>query len=472
MDFKKARAGEVEARVKAAYEKLQEVNKDINAVVTFVDPSEQLEELKKIDEHAPMYGLPIVLKDNVNTKGIRTTASSRILDNYIPVYDAHIVDKLKQAGAVVIAKTSMDELGMGGTNKNAYTGGVHNPWNPARISGGSSGGSAAAVASGAVSFAIGTDTGDSIRKPAAFNGVVGVKPTYGRISRYGIIPYASSLDHVGYFTTSVKDACVALEVLAGRDDRDMTSSLREVEAYHANVTSDLHGKRIALLENVQEEVRPEIKENMDQLVKKLEERGAIVDTVRMNDQLMEALLPVYYIIANAEATANHSNLDGIRFGMREDGESVEDVMIHSRTKGFSSYVRKRFVIGSYSLYAENQEKVFRKAQKIRRLIVNELAAVLEQYDAVLASASGDIAPLSEASHDASLHTSSIVAENYMVLGNFSGYPSISVPSGFVEGMPIGVNLTTKAFDEQTMFNIALAIEEICGLEGNDVEVAA
>ena len=438
MDFKKARAGEVEARVKAAYEKLQEVNKDINAVVTFVDPSEQLEELKKIDEHAPMYGLPIVLKDNVNTKGIRTTASSRILDNYIPVYDAHIVDKLKQAGAVVIAKTSMDELGMGGTNKNAYTGSVHNPWNPARISGGSSGGSAAAVASGAVSFAIGTDTGDSIRKPAAFNGVVGVKPTYGRISRYGIIPYASSLDHVGYFTTSVKDACVALEVLAGRDDRDMTSSLREVEAYHANVTSDLHGKRIALLENVQEEVRPEIKENMDQLVKKLEERGAIVDTVRMN----------------------------------EDGESVEDVMIHSRTKGFSSYVRKRFVIGSYSLYAENQEKVFRKAQKIRRLIVNELAAVLEQYDAVLASASGDIAPLSEASHDASLHTSSIVAENYMVLGNFSGYPSISVPSGFVEGMPIGVNLTTKAFDEQTMFNIALAIEEICGLEGNDVEVAA
>ena len=207
-------------------------------------------------------------------------------------------------------------------------------------------------------------------------------------------------------------------------------------------------------------------------MKKLEERGAIVDTVRMNDQLMEALLPVYYIIANAEATTNHSNLDGIRFGMREDGESVEDVMIHSRTKGFSSYVRKRFVIGSYSLFVENQDKIFRKAQKVRRLIVEELNRVLANSDVVIASAAGTIAPLAEESKDSHLGADNNVAENHMVLGNFSGYPSMTMPTGFAEGMPIGINMTAKAFDEQTLFNIGLAIEEETGLKGNDVEVDA
>ena len=194
MDFEKTREKDVETRVVEALEKARDLQEKLNAVVTFCDVEEQLDELKSVDEHAPLYGLPIVLKDNVNTKGVRTTASSRILDNYVPVYNAAIVDKLKAAGAVVIAKASMDELGMGGTNKNAYTGKVNNPWDTNRISGGSSGGSAVLVASGVVPFAIGTDTGDSVRKPAAYNGIIGMKPTYGRISRYGIIPYASSLD--------------------------------------------------------------------------------------------------------------------------------------------------------------------------------------------------------------------------------------------------------------------------------------
>ncbi|MEG0274543.1 MAG: amidase, partial [Longicatena sp.] len=207
----------------------------MNAVVNFIDTQEQIKELDSIDKDALLYGVPVVLKDNINTAGIPTTASSRILNNYVPIYNAHIVDKLKAAGAIFVAKASMDELGMGGTNKNAYTGKVNNPWDTTRISGGSSGGSAVLVASGATPLAIGTDTGDSIRKPAAYNGIIGMKPTYGRISRYGIIPYASSLDHVGYFTTSMKDAAVALEVLAGRDDRDMTSSYKEVENYCANI---------------------------------------------------------------------------------------------------------------------------------------------------------------------------------------------------------------------------------------------
>lgn len=464
---------DIESRVYEAYEKAKESQERLNAVVTFVDPKDQLEALKEVDEKAPMYGMPVVLKDNVNTKGIRTTASSRILDNYVPVYNAHIVDKLEKAGAFVIAKSSMDELGMGGTNRNAYTGPVHNAWDNTRISGGSSGGSAALVAAGVVPFAIGTDTGDSVRKPAAYNGIIGMKPTYGRISRYGIIPYASSLDHVGYFTTSIKDAAVALEVLAGRDDRDMTSSFEKVEAYSSNLNSDLRGKRIAILDNVQEAIEDEeIRQNFDSLMKKLQARGAVVEHVRMDDQLMNALLPTYYIIANAEATANHSNLDGIRFGMREDGESVEDVMINTRTKGFCSYVRKRFVIGSYSLFVENQDKIFRKAQKVRRLIVNDLKQILDQYDVVIASAAGTIAPLVDESKDSHLGADNNVAENHMVLGNFSGYPSITVPTGFSKGMPIAINMSAKAFDEQTLFNIGLAIEEETGLKGNDVEVDA
>lgn len=472
MDIRKIENRDVEQRVNEAVEKLKDSQEKLNAVVTFIDPADQLETLKHMDRDKKLYGIPVVVKDNVNTKGIRTTASSRILDNYVPVYDAHITNKLKDAGAIIIAKSSMDELGMGGTNKNAYTGKVNNPWDTSRISGGSSGGSAVLVAQGVVPLAIGTDTGDSVRKPAAYNGVIGMKPTYGRISRYGIIPYASSLDHVGYFTTSVHDAALALEVLAGRDDRDMTSSYREVEAYSEQICSDIKGKRIAVLENVQDGVRQEIRENFEDLMKKLEERGAVIERVRLDEKLMKAVLPAYFIIANAEATANHSNLDGIRFGMREDGESVEDVMIHSRTKGFSSYVRKRFVIGSYSLFEANQEKIFRKAQKVRRLIVEEVKRVLDSCDVIIANASGDIAPLSEESRDTSVSSSSLVTENHMIINNFSGYPSMSIPCGFVEGMPIAVNLSAKAFDEQTLFNIGAAIEEETGLAGNDVEVDA
>lgn len=471
MDFEKIMKQDMEIRIQTAVEKAKESQSELNAVVTFIDVEEQIKKLNTIEKDAPLYGVPIVLKDNVSTKGILTTASSRILDNYVPVYNAHIVDKLKQAGAVVIAKASMDELGMGGTNKNAYTGKVNNPWDTARISGGSSGGSAVLVAKGIVPLAIGTDTGDSVRKPAAYNGVIGVKPTYGRISRYGIIPYASSLDHVGYFTTAIEDAAIALEVLAGRDDRDMTSSFEEVKPYAKDLHANIKGKRIAILDNVQNAIEDsEITSNFNDLMKKLESRGAIVEHVRLDDKLMHAILPTYYIIANAEATANHSNLDGIRFGMREDGENVEDVMIHSRTKGFCSYVRKRFVIGSYSLFVENQDKIFRKAQKVRRLIVDELKKTLDNYDIVIASAAPSIAPLSEDSKDEQLGKDAIVADNHMILGNFSGYPSITIPTGFSKGMPIAVNMSAKPFDEQTLFNIGKAIEEETGLKGNDVEV--
>lgn len=450
---------------KLVLEKAKASQEKLNAVVTFCDVEQQLEEAKSANPNALFYQVPIVLKDNVNTKGIRTTASSRILDNYVPIYDATITKKLKEAGAVIIAKSSMDELGMGGTNLNAYTGKVNNPWDVDRISGGSSGGSAALVAEGVVPFAIGTDTGDSIRKPASYCGVVGVKPTYGRISRYGIIPYASSLDHVGYFTTNIEDAASALSVLAGRDDKDMTSSYQEVEDYRGKLNGDITGKKIGIIKNVMDAVSNEkICDEFNKIVEQLKARGAIVEEITFDENLMNALLPTYYVISNAEATANHSNLDGVRFGMREEGADLSEIMIHSRTKGFSGDVRKRFVIGSYSLFVENQEKLFRKAQRVRRVIVESVKEKLSNYDVLIATAAGTTAPHPEDSFGEKLSNTYLVAENHMLLGNFSGYPSMTVPAAFIDGLPFGINILARPFEESVMFNIGKAIEEISGLE--------
>lgn len=437
-----------------AAEQIRNLQPELNAAVTIADSFEE------VPAKGKLAGIPVVVKDNVSTKGMRTTASSRILDNYVPVFDATIIEKLKAAGAVVVAKSSMDELGMGGTNRNAATGPAHNPWNVDHITGGSSGGSAALLAAGTVPLAIGTDTGDSIRKPAAYCGVVGVKPTYGRISRYGIIPYASSLDTVGYFTGSIADAALALEVLAGRDEHDMTSSLLPVEAYSENLSSQLAGKRIAVFKTVADKIANEqMKADFARLIEKLKDAGAEVFDVQMPVELMNLIAPVYKTIANAEATANHSNLDGIRFGVRQPGESVEEVMSASRTAGFSSYVRARFVIGSYTLFEENQDRLFRKAQKIRRLLVEAYARLFDQADVVLAPAAVDVAPLIEASSDVRFGQDRF-EEEHMQLANFSGYPSLTMPLGTSNGLPFGINLSARPFAEQTLFDVAAGIEKL------------
>ncbi|MEG0077685.1 amidase family protein [Anaerorhabdus sp.] len=442
----------------------------LNAVVTFVDPTQQLEHLEDV-KTGLMAGVPIALKDNVNTKGIRTTASSKILDNYIPVYNAHIVDLLTKQGAICIAKASMDELAMGGSNLTAATGPVSNPWDLSRIAGGSSGGSAALVASGVVPFAVGSDTGDSVRKPAGFCGIVGVKPTYGRISRYGIIPYSSSLDHVGYFTRNVKDACIGLEVLAGRDDRDMTSSLKEVPPYSELLSESLKGKKIGIIKNVTDSIQNETTMNLfNELIDKMKNEGAEIKEINFDNNLLRAILPTYYMIANCEATANHSNLDGIRFGVQAEGDSTEDVMINSRTEGFGLQVRKRFITGSYGLFVENQEKLFRKAQRVRRLIVEAMQEALQDVDCLIAPASSTIAPKIKGEKIDELMDEYLVAENHMVMGNFSGYPSMTLPMGFDQGCPLGVNITCKAFDEVTMFNIGAGIEKCTGLKDLVAEV--
>ncbi len=452
--------------------KAHDVQPALNAMITFADYDDSY--LEEADKNSYMYELPIVLKDNVNTKGIRTTAASRILENYVPIYDATVWEKLKKAGALLIGKASLDELAMGGTNKTAFTGPVHNPYDLDRISGGSSGGSAVLVASGVVPFAIGSDTGDSIRKPASYTGTVGVKPTYGRVSRYGVIPYASSLDHIGFFTRSIEDAAKGLSVIAGRDDRDMTSSYEPVPDYFANLNGDLKGKKIAILKNVSDAVTNEtINKQFNDLVAKMKEAGAIIDEVEMDEQLVRTMLPAYHIIANAESTANHSNLDGLRFGSQEDGATMEEMMMNSRTKGFGKLLRQRFVIGSYCLFVENQEKVFRKAQKVRRLIVDQYAGFMKDHDAIIALAAGGCAPLINTSSDEDkLSDEYLVAENHLVINNFTGYPSMTMPLGYTdEKMPIGINISCKPFAEQEMFNIGLGIENITGLKDLKKEVA-
>ena len=449
-----------EARILEAAKKAHEAHEKLNAVVTFIDPAEQISNLNEYKDGL-MYGIPVALKDNVNTKGIRTTASSRILDNYVPVYDATIVKKLREAGAVFVAKTSMDELAMGGTNLTAATGPVLNPYDTTCISGGSSGGSAVLVAEGVVPMAIGTDTGDSIRKPASYCNIVGFKPTYGRISRYGIIPYSSSLDHVGTFTRTVKDAALALEVLAGRDDLDMTSSNLPVEHYLDAVKGDVAGKKIAIIKNIIDAIdNQETLKCFENVVNGLKAKGAIVEEVEMNQQLLRAVLPTYFLIANCEATANHSNLDGIRFGNRKEADSSEEIMMKTRTEGLCAYVRKRFVIGSYGLFVENQERLFRQAQRVRRLICEDVDRVLNEYDAFIAPASANGAPKVDAPAADQMSDAYLVAENHMALGNFTGYPSITVPMGMTKGMPVGVNLTGRAFEEGELLNIAQAIEDL------------
>ena len=282
-----------------------------------------------LDKNNPLYGIPFAIKDNYSTKDILSTGSSNILKDYVPVFDATVVTKLKEAGAVCIGKTVMDELALGGTGLNGHTGVCSNPYDLNRISGGSSAGSANSVASGIVPFAIGSDTGDSVRKPAAYNGIVGFKPTWGRISRFGLFPFACSLDHVAFFTRTVKDSAYVLEALAGYDENDMSSASIPVGKYSSNINDDIKGKKIAVIKQINNSIENDkVKENIDNVIKQIKDHGGIVVEKEMDERLLRAILPVYLVISCAEATSNDANLDGIKFGPREKGDTYIDSIIN------------------------------------------------------------------------------------------------------------------------------------------------
>ncbi|NLC55019.1 MAG: Asp-tRNA(Asn)/Glu-tRNA(Gln) amidotransferase subunit GatA [Erysipelothrix sp.] len=411
-----------------------------------------------------LFDVAVVLKDNISTKGVKTTASSDFLKEYIPVFDATVVEKLVAAGATIIAKTSMDEFAMGGFGMTAANGPVLNPHDNSRVAGGSSAGSAALVAAKVVKVALGTDTGDSCRIPASYCGIVGFKPTYGRISRYGILPYASSLDHVGIFSNNVANSAKLLESLAGFDERDMTSSSKPVEKYSEHLNMDLSEMTVGMIDNVTGAIsNNEIKKAFDNLIEKLNEKGIKSKNIEFDQQLFKNQNTIYKIIANAEAVSNHSNFNGLAFGQRVMGNNLEEIMTKSRSENIGLQARTRYLLGGYSLDINNIDKTFIQAKKVRRLLVDNINKELETTDFFIAPASAQIAPkLNEENNVDNNSDEHLIANNYMVMDNFTGNPGIVVPMCKVDNMPVGVYLSTKAFNEVQLLALANLIEEIVG----------
>ena len=449
-------------------EAIKRAKEDDNNAFEYISEKEALElvkELESKDKNNPLWGIPFVIKDNFATKGIPTTASSNLLNGYIPVFSSEVYLRLINAGAIPIGKTTMDELAMGGLGIAGHKGPTFNPYDKTHthIVGGSSCGSASACASNIVPLAIGSDTGDSVRKPASYSGIVGIKPTWGRISRYGLFPFAASLDHVAYFTRSVEDSALVLSVLAGHDDKDMTSSFKAAPNYKNELKPGIKGTRVAIIKEIFDCMRDDyIKEKFLEMIHEIENKGAIVNYVSLDLKLCRAIYPTYIIISSSEATSNTANLDGIKFGTKCDGKDYEEIVVNTRTNNISEYIKRRLIIGSYSLLSENQEEVFLRAQKCRHLIVDAVNDILKDNDAIILPASPTIAPLIEKKNNGVVDDS-LIAENYLALANFAGIPSITIPLGLKDNLPFGVNITSSAFKEQKVFDIALAIEEITGL---------
>ncbi len=447
-----------------AQEAIENAKNDSNNAFETICEQEALDFAKTLIEPEKdnlFWGIPYVAKDNYSTKGILTTGSSDILKDYVPVFDATVIKKLKEKKAVLIGKTTLDELAMGGSGTTSHKGKTYNPYDKTHtyIIGGSSCGSAASLASGIVPFALGSDTGDSVRKPASYAGLVGFKPTWGRISRYGLFPFAPSLDHVAYFTRSVEDAAIALEILQGHDELDMTSSLKEQCNYFKDLNKDIKGMKIAYIKEIVESVKDKvIIEQFEKTLNILKELGAEVNQVSMDKKLLTAIFGTYYVISCAEATSNNANLDGIKFGLREGNEKTyQEVMFKARTKGFGEFIKRRFIIGSYSLFKENQEELFLRAQKARRKIVNEINKILQNYDLIYLPALGSVRNPFESNVD-KLEPNYLIAENHLAIANFAGLPSLTLPIGIDKDFPFGANFLGRAFEEQKVFNVAYALE--------------
>lgn len=459
-------------------EALENAKSDTNNAFETICEKEALDfaaSLKEVEKDNVFWGIPFVAKDNFSTKDILTTASSNILKDYIPVFDATVITKLKEAKAVLIGKTTLDELAMGGTGTTGHLGKTYNPYDPTHtyMIGGSSCGSAAAVAAGIVPFALGSDTGDSVRKPASYGGLVGLKPTWGKISRFGLFPFAPSLDHVGFFTRSVVDAGYALNLLQGHDYNDSTSSFKENEDNVKNIKKSIEGFKIAVFKPIINSVSSkEVLDTFNNSVENLRKLGATVDYIDFDENLLNAILPTYLVISCAEATSNNANLDGIKFGLRKGNEKTyQEVMMNARTEGFSELIKRRFVIGSYSLFKDNQEELFLRAQKARHMIVDKVNEVLDIYDAIyLPAVSTPKNPFEGGTSD-KLSSTYLMAENHMAIGNFGGLPSITLPIGLdKDNFPFGANLTAKAHQDAKLLQIAYNLETTTNLKNITAKV--
>ena len=452
--------------VKEAFERI-EADKDLNAYIT-LNKEEALKvakelENKKVDNL--LFGIPIAVKDNILTKDLRTTAASHILDNFIPIYDATVVEKIKEHNMIIVGKTNMDEFAMGSSSRTSYFGAPKNPWDNNKISGGSSGGSATTIAARHVPFALGSDTGGSIRQPASYTGIVGMKPTYGRISRYGVIAFASSLDQLGPMTQNVLNNALLLNIISGHDDHDMTSSHREVEDYTRLIGKDIKGKKIAVPRYLMSDiVSPEIIEKVEEIIKLLKNNGATVDYIDM--KYLENAVNLYQIIAMGEASSNLARFDGIRYGLSyKNPETYEDLYLETRREGFGKEVKRRIMVGSYLLSGDNAKTYYNKALSIRDDIGKEFDRVFKKYDYIIGPTTTTTAyNLSDPMDDPS---KSFMDDVLVIPVNMAGLPGLNIPIGFDKNhMPIGMHIIGNKFEEAEMYRLGSFIEKKLDLDLN------
>ena len=467
----RVRQGDVSAEetCRDALDRIAERDGSVHAFL-HVDPERALARAREVDrrrargEAGPLCGVPVALKDNLCARGVPTTAGSRILKDYQPPYDATVVERLEQAGAVIVGKTNCDEFAMGSSTEHSAFGPTRNPRDPSTVPGGSSGGSAAAVAAGMVPLAFGSDTGGSIRQPAAMCGIVGLKPTYGRVSRYGLIAFASSLDQIGPMSAGVRDAAIALGVVAGADPRDSTAAARPVPDYAAALNGDIHGMRVGVPRAlIGEGVDDEVARAFERALDVLAERGARVEEVTLPHAAYG--IPVYYLVATAEASSNLARYDGVRYGDRAPSKPADgllDMYERTREEGFGEEVKRRIILGTYVLSAGYYDAYYLKAQQVRTLIRRDYEAAFAEVDLIaLPTAPTPAFGLGARTEDP---LQMYLADVFTVGVNLAGLPGISVPCGASgSGLPIGIQLVGRAFDEGTVLRAADAYQRAAGV---------
>jgi len=449
--------------VSESFSRIKDVDGKVKAFLTLNEENAWKEadeldaKLARGEAKGPLFGMPIGIKDNIVTKGLRTTCASKILDNFDPIYDATVMERLKQSETITIGKLNMDEFAMGSSTENSAFQKTGNPWDLTAVPGGSSGGSAAAVAAGEVPFSLGSDTGGSIRQPASYCGVVGMKPTYGRVSRYGLVAFASSLDQIGPITRNVEDNAYLLQAIAGIDPMDGTSAHIEVPDFTKALTGDIKGLKIAVpKEYLGEGVSPEVRQSVLDSLKVLESLGASYEEVSLPHS--KYALSTYYILSSSEASANLSRFDGVRYGHRtENAENLLEMYKQTRAEGFGDEVKRRIMLGTFALSSGYYDAYYKKAQKVRTLIKNDFEKVFDQYDVIV----GPTAPtpafkMGENTKDPlTMYANDILT----IPVNLAGVPGISVPNGFSNGLPLGLQIIGKHFDESTIYKVAHAFEQ-------------
>lgn len=452
--------------VEECFSRIEE-NKEYNAFIT-LNKEEAIKVAKDLENKEVdnlLFGIPIAIKDNIVTKGLKTTCASKILSNFIPIYDATVIEKIKSKNMIIVGKLNMDEFAMGSSNQTSFYGPVLNSRDKTRVAGGSSGGSAACVGRNITPLSLGSDTGGSIRQPSAFNGIVGLKPTYGRVSRYGLIAFASSLDQIGPISRNVYENALLLNILCGKDDKDLTSS-ETSEDFTRLIGEDISGMKVAVPKFYMSDViNPEIKEKILSVISFLEERGVTVNYVDID--YIEYSVPLYQIIALAEASSNLARFDGVRYGYVTDKEinSVDEMYKYTRREGFGDEVKRRLMIGSYVLSGKNARNYYYKALKIRNKISESFSKVLSEYDLIIGPTTTDFAyKLGEGQNDA---VKSFTDDLLTIPVNMAGLPGMSIPVGYgSNNLPIGMQIIGNKFDEANMYKFASFIEE--NFEGGKV----